>query len=548
MINNLLKNRARFLLLRQTTILSAATIVAVSIALSRILGLIRYRLLATYFGQDIKVLDAYVAASIIPESIFEILIFGSISVAFIPVFSSLIAKGQKKDAWEFVSIVISLSLLAFVFLAVILFLSSPLFAFVIAPGFAHQNIQVLHLISNLIRVMIVSQLFFAISIFLTGILQSFGHFLLPAIATVFYNLGIIGGIIFLSPFLGIFGPAWGMVLGAFLHFFIQIPFVLKLGGQLRLKIDLSLPAVKKVLVLMWPRALNLLAIRANDFVNVALASLLVQGSIVAFNFAQTLQLVPVGLFGASIAQAALPVFAAQIARKNIEEFKKTFLSSLHQILFLCMPITALMSILRIPVVRLVFGAAQFPWPLTVVTGQVLILFSLSIAAQALILLLIRGFYAFHDPKTPVVIGFISVLLNIFLSVFFILVCKLPIQFLALSYSISSIFNALVLLVFLDLKVGHFDRQKLIIPFLKLLVASFSMVIALYLTFKILDIFLDTTRTINLIILTIVSSSFGILIFVIFAWILKIKEVAAFFTIIKRLQLSRKPLSPDVLEP
>jgi putative peptidoglycan lipid II flippase len=548
MINNFLKNGAKFLLTRQTTILSAATIIAASIALSRILGLVRYRLLATYFGQSIGVLDAYVAASVIPESIFEILIFGSISVAFIPVFSSLLTKGQKKDAWELVSSVINLGLLAFLFLATVLFLFAPVFALVIAPGLTHQNPQAVHLLSNLIRVMLVSQLFFVVSVFLTGILQSFGHFLFPAIATVFYNLGIIFGIIFLSPFLGIFGPAWGMVLGAFLHLLIQIPFVLGLGVRFRFKINFSQPAVRRVLVLMWPRALNLLAIRANDLVNVALASLLVQGSIVAFNFAQTLQFVPVGLFGASIAQAALPIFSAQIAKNNLDEFKETFLSSFHQILFLCLPIIALISILRIPAVRLVFGAAQFPWPLTIVTGQVLILFSLSIAAQALILLLLRGFYAFHDPKTPVVIGFISVFLNIFLSIFFILVCKLPVHFLALSYSLSSILNAFVLLVFLDLKVGRFDRQKLITPFLKLLVASLSMAVALYLPFKVLDTLLDTTRTINLIILTIVSSSVGILVFVILAWILKIKEAAVFFTIIKRLQLGRRPLPPEALEP
>ncbi|OGD86331.1 murein biosynthesis integral membrane protein MurJ [Candidatus Curtissbacteria bacterium RBG_16_39_7] len=548
MLNNFLKNGAKLLLVRQTTILSAATVIAASIVLSRILGLVRYRLLAAYFGQDIGVLDTYVVASIIPESIFEILIFGSISVAFIPVFSSLLAKGQKKDAWELVSSVINLGLLAFLFLASILFLFSPQLALIIAPGLTHQDPQALHLLSNLIRVMLISQLFFVVSVFLTGILQSFGHFLFPAIAAVFYNLGIIFGIIFFSPLLGIFGPAWGMALGAFLHLLIQIPFVLSLGVPFRFKINFSHSAVRKVLVLMWPRALNLLAIRANDLVSIALASLLVQGSIVAFNFAQVLQFVPVGLFGASIAQAALPIFSAQIAKNNLSEFKETFLSSFHQILFLSLPIMALISILRIPAVRLVFGAAQFPWPLTIVTSQVLILFSFSIAAQALILLLLRGFYAFHDPKTPVVIGFISVFLNISLSIFFVLVCRFPVQFLALSYSVSSIFNALLLFIFLDAKIGRFDRRKIIAPFLKLLTASIFMAVALYIPFKILDMLLDTTRTINLIILTVVSSSFGILVFAIFARVLKIKEAAVFFTILKRLQLGRRSLPPEVLEP
>jgi len=548
MVNTFFKNKTKFFLIRQNTILSAATIIAISIALSRILGLVRYRLLAAYFGQNIGVLDAYVAASLIPESIFEILIFGSISVSFIPVFSSLLVKNQKKEAWNLVSAVISLSLLAFLFLAIIIFLITPVFSFIVAPGLINSNPQVANLLSNLIRVMLISQLFFVISVFLSGVLQSFGHFLFPAIATVFYNVGIIFGIILLSPSFGIFGPAWGMVLGAFFHLLIQIPSVLGLGFRFQFKINFSHPAVRKMLVLMWPRALNLLAIRVNDLVNIALASLLVQGSIVAFNFAQTLQLVPISLFGASIAQAALPVFSSQIAKDNLEEFKNTFLSSFNQILFLCLPAVTLISILRIPLVRIVFGAAQFPWSLTVITGQVLILFSFSIIAQALLLLLLRGFYAFHDSKTPVVVGFVAIFLNIFLSVFFILILKLPVHFLALSYSLASLLNTIVLLLLLDYKVGRFNRHKLVIPFLKLLGASFSMAVALYLPFKTLDSLLDTTRTINLIILTVTSSILGILVFAFFAWVLKIKEAAVFFDLIKRFQWGKKPLPPEVIEP
>lgn len=545
MVREFLKNGARLFLAKQTTIFSAAAVIAFSIAISRILGLVRYRLLATYFGGEIQSLDAFIAASVIPEAIFEILIFGSISVAFIPVFSSFVARGEKQKAWSLASSVLSLGLLGFFIIALLLFAFSPYMASLVAPGLTRQNPQIHNLIVGLIRVMLFSQLFFVVSVFLTGILQSFGHFLFPALAAVFYNVGIILGIVVLSPFLGIYGPAWGMALGALLHLLIQAPLAFRLGAKLKFGIDFRASGVKKVIKLMWPRTLNLLAIRVNDLVNVALASLLASGSIVAFNFAQTLQFVPVGLFGASLAQAALPILSTQVAKGNLDEFKRIFLSAFNQVIFLSLPAMALIAILRVPAVRLVFGAAQFPWELTIMTGQVLVIFSLAIVTQSLALILIRGFYAFHDPKTPVVVGFLSIFVNISLSYTFIAAMKLPVHFLALSYFVGSLLNVVLLMILLDRKV-YFEKRLLIVPALKTLTATFFMLFALYVPFKILDTLLDTTRTLNLLLLTIVSSTLGILTFFFLAHLLKIEEAKTFFRLLLRFNGGKQIKPQEVL--
>lgn len=545
MVQTFLKNGGKLFLSKQTTIFSAAAIIAISILASRVLGLFRYRLLAAFFGGEIETLDAFIAASIIPEAIFEILIFGSISVAFIPVFSAFVAKGETKKAWVLASSVLNLGLLTFFVLSLLLFIFSPHLPSLVAPGLARDNPQIGSLMTGLIRVMILSQLFFVVSVFLTGILQSFGHFLFPALAAVFYNLGIIAGIVFLSPFLGIYGPAWGMVLGALLHFLVQLPLAMKVGTKFHFVINFGADGVKQVVELMWPRALNLLVIRLNDFVNIALASLLASGSIVALNFAQTLQFVPVGLFGASLAQASLPILSTQAAHGNTEEFKRIFMSAVNQIIFLCLPTMALLSILRVPAVRLVFGASQFPWELTLLTGQVLIILSLSIVTQSLSLLLVRGFYAFHDPKTPVACGFFSIVLNIILSFVFIKTFSLPIHFLAVSYFLGSFSNVFLLMVFLDRKI-HFDRRTLFLPGSKILLATLIMLVFLYVPFKLFDFLLDTARTFNLLVLTVISGTCGLFAFFATARLLGIEESRTLFRVFSKVNFTKKVEPQEIL--
>lgn len=530
---NFFKNGANIFREKQANILSAAAVIAISVAISRILGLVRYRLLASNFGDDIKLLDSYIAASVLPDAIFEVLIFGAIALAFIPIFSEHIAKDKMEKAWELTSSVISLSLIVFAVFSFLVIIFASNIALLIAPGLVAKEPSTQQTIANLLRIMIFSQLFFLISIFLTGILQSFQRFLIPALASIFYNLGIITAIIFLSPLMGIYAPAVGMILGAILHLSIQLPLAQSLGFKYKPTLDLKTPEIKEMFHLMWPRSLTLGLTRLSDIINIALASIASVGSIVAFNFAQVLQLVPVALFAGSLAQASLPSLSLEFNAKRYDQFKKIFADSFHQILFLILPAAAIIAILRIPLVRLVFGAREFSWDLTVLTGRTLVAFSIGIAAQALSLLLTRGFHAIKDSKTPLVISAFTITINISLSLFFVHVLGQSIVYLALIYSSASILNAIILFYFLDKKIG-FEKKELLIPAGKMLAITLVTTLSLYVPMKFLDqLVFDTTRTVGLILLTSAAMIAGLAVYISLSYVFKIKEVVIFWDLAKK---------------
>ena len=531
---SLFKNGAHIFKKKQEDILSAAFLITVSIALSRILGFVRLRLLATYFGDDLHLLDAYFAATIIPDSIFEVFIFGSIALAFIPVFSKHLSKDKLNYAWRLASALMTLGFIFFLIVGVLIFVFSTQIAALIAPGLVAQAPQTQHIISRLLQIIIFSQVFFVVSIFLTGILHSFQRFLVPALASVFYNIGIIISIIFLAPLFGIYAAAIGMIFGALLHLIIQLPLISSLGFKYRPQLDFKNKDVREILKLMWPRSAAIGLTRLMEMINIALASSAAIGSIVALNFAQVLQVAPTAFFASSISQAAFVFFAIEYNRGKTGQFKKIFTESLHQILFLILPAAAILAILRVPVVRLIFGARDLPWETTVLTARTLLAFSVGITAQGVNLLLIRGFHAVHDSFTPVRVILVSTTLGILLSLIFILVFHLPIIWLALSYSLVNITTALTLLYLLDKKVGGFDRKQLFLPIVKIGTISALMAIFLYIPMKLLDqLVFDTTRTIGLIFLTAIATLVGLTVYVGLSWLFKVDQLAIFIHFGKR---------------
>lgn len=545
MKNNFIKNGALILLSQQTSILSAATAIMINVAASRILGLFRDRLLATYFGSSSS-LGVYFAAFRLPDMIFQLLVMGTLATAFIPVITSLLTEKKEKLAWQTASSVLNIGLILFSFLAVIIFIFARPLSSLIAPGF---NRQELDLMTNLTRIMLFSQFLFILSNFLTGILQSFKRFIIPAVAPVLYNLGIIIGIVLFTPLLGIYGPTLGVILGTLFHFIIQLPLVKKLGLKYHFHFNLKNKYVREIGRLMLPRTIGLAVSQIDYTVDIMLASLISTSSLIYFNFAQHLQLLPVGLFGATIAQAALPTLAEEGIKKNLAVFKKTFLNCFHQILFLVLPCSVLLIILRIPAVRLVFGATRFDWEATVLTGKILAAFSFSLFAQSLIHLLVRAFYALHDSKTPVIIGGISVLCNVILSVFFILILKMPVWGLGFSTSTANILNFILLLFFLNKKVNGFNHQQLFNPALKILLVSLITAFALYLPMKLLDqLVFDTTKVSGLLLLTGLTAGFGLLVYFFLSWIFKIKALNSLFVLLKKMEKFQKQLRGKSLEP
>jgi putative peptidoglycan lipid II flippase len=389
--------------------------------------------------------------------------------------------------------------------------------------------------ANLMRVVIVGEMLFIIGSFLSAILQSYNHFFIPGIAAALYNLGIIVGMIAFSPTLGIFAPAVGVILGACVFVCLQIPLIKKVGFSFHPAALRHVEGLKEVFHLMWPRTLSLAIFQIGTLLTVTLISFLADAgrNYVIFDYAQTLAFAPVALFGQTIAQAAFPVLSRQ--RDKMDAFRATFLTSLSQMLYLVLPISVLFLVLRIPIVRLVYGASQFDWPATVMTGRIMALFALSMFAQAIIYLVSRAFYALHDTMTPLFVGAFATLVMIGLAAFMVFVTHSGISSIAVSYSFGSVLQFGTLFLLLGKKTGGFGKWYIFVSFSKIIVASFFTGFALYIPLKLLDqLVFDTTHTVNLILLTGITSIIGLSLYFLLTWFFNVKEAHTYVLIIKKL--------------
>ena len=538
----LIRNTFKILNRREANILSAASVIMTAVAFSRVLGLARDRLLAARFAPG--ELGIYYAAFRLPNMIFELLVMGALSSAFIPVFTYYLDTKGKEKANSLASSVINIGTVLFIIFSIPLFIFTRQLSILLAPGFSQNEIE---LMVEFTRIMIIAQVFpLLIGNFLTGILQSVRNFLVPALAPIVYNLGIISGIIIFTPLVGLYAPVIGVVIGAVLFTLIQIPPVLSFGYQHKAAFSLYSSGVRQVGKLMLPRTLGLAVSQIDTTIDLALSSLLGASQVTVFNFAQHLQQLPVGLFGASIAQATLPSLSSSYAKKDLQLFKKIFLSSFNQIVFLVVPLSAMLIVLRIPVVRLVFGASTlFDWESTVTTGKTVAYFAVSLFAQSLVHLLVRGFYALQNTKIPLIAGAIAVVTNTVLSLIFILILHLPVWSLGLSASIGSIVNMLLLIVKLYKKIGKFSFHEMFLPSFKIFLAASVSAIALYIPIKLLDkLVFDTTRTINLLFLTGISMSMGFAVYLFFAWFMDVKEISVLYKLLTKLAKPKTPVPID----
>ncbi len=516
--------------MRQNSILSGATILMLTVLASKLLGLVRDRLLAYSFSPDDTAI--FLASFRLPDLLFQLVVFGALSVAFIPVFTDFIHRKGEKEAFEFASDTFNVFFSAFMVLAIIIFFTAVPLMNLIVPGFNQSQKD---LTAHLTQIILLGQVLLCIGSFFAGVAQSYQRFIIPAFAGVFYNLGVILGIIFLTPFWGIYGPAFGVVVGAALHVLIQLPLVSSLGFRHRWSFEWRNPGVIEIIKLMSMRTIGLAVEQINETVGIILASLVSTASVTYLTFAQHLQTVPIGLFGATMAQAALPVLSREQARGETESFKLTLLTTMHQIFFLTLPVAAILIVLRIPVVRLVFGASQFDWEATVLTGRTMAFLAIGLVGQSAAMLLVRAFYALKDTRTPVISSIVTVLLNIGLSVLFISHFHWDVWGLGVAYAVSSNVSLVILLYSLHRKLGGFGPGRLVTPAFRMLLAAVICALALYIPIKALDQFIfDTTKTINLLALTTIASLFGLSIYIGMVWLMKVEELYTFSNLVKRI--------------
>lgn len=524
------------LLRTQNTILSAAFIIAASNALNAGLGLIKSRLLATFFGVS-NDLAVFYTADRIPNLIYSVLVVGAVSTVFIPVFASALNK-NKEEAFKTASAMANATMAFFLVLTVLVFVFAKQIMYAVALGKFSPEEMILG--TNLMRIMLAGQIILVGGSLATSILQTFKYFIIPALAPLAYNIGMIIGIVFLSERFGVYGPALGVIIGASLHFIIQIPILVKTGYKPRLGINLADAGFKKMLALIPPRIASVLLANLIDVVNNSLAILVSTSSVIYLKFATQLQAFPVNLFGVSLAAASLPTLSLQSEKEDMGSFKKTFTTSLLQMLYFVLPLSMILLVLRVPVVRIVYGASKFPWEATLKTSYTLAFFSISIFAQSVNYLVTRAFYALKDTKTPVLVSVFTTVFNIGLSLIFISVLKLEVWSVAFSYSLSSLIDMLVLFYLLNEKVAGFDLKTILKPFTKISYASLIMGIMLYVPLKLLDQYIfDTTKTLNLIVLTGISGLFGVTTYFLLTRWMKVTEIEMLYKLIKKLSPIKK---------
>lgn len=534
MVRTFIKNGSSFLLKTQKTIISAAAVIALAYGFSAFLGLLRSRLLAHYFGAS-EELGIFYTADKIPSFIYSILVVGTLSTVFIPIFTGLLNKDEEA-AWQTASSMVTVSIFMFLIFGSLVYVFSPLIIKILSVGKFNEDEILLG--STLMRIMLFAQFILIVSSFVTSVLQSFRFFIVPALAPVLYNLGMIFGIIFLVPKVGIYGPAIGVIFGAAFHLLIQVPLLSRIKFDFSFSFNFKNRGMKEIFTLMPPRIFGSAVAQISAIVNNSLAILVSTSSVVVFKFADQLQSFPVNLFGASIALAALPTLSMESETEDSEKFKRTFLTSFHQMLFLVVPASVILLVLRVPVVRLVYGASRFPWEATVLTSYTLAFFSLSVFAQSGIYLLNRAFFALRDTLTPVKVNFFTLMVSISLSVTFIKFLGWGVWSIALSYSVAAILDLLILLYLLHRKVGGFDINALLVPFTKISYSAVLMGISLYLPMKLLDeVIFDTTRTINLVFLTVIATFAGIVSYLFFTWAFKVKEIRLLYRIFYRFRPS-----------
>ncbi|HZZ98536.1 MAG TPA: murein biosynthesis integral membrane protein MurJ [Candidatus Saccharimonadia bacterium] len=549
------QNGAKWLEQQQTSILSAAVIITASIVLSSVTGLISYRLLASkFYNPNTKTqeqLDAYWVAFQPSDLVFQFLVVGALSAAFIPVFTRY-KKKSEEDAFIMTSSVINAILLIYTIVAAALFIfAEPVIRAMTGPDFTIHQVA---LAANMTRVMLFAQFFFSVSNYLAGMIQSYQRFIIPALSPVAYNLGIIFGTLVLGQYFGIYGPVYGVVIGAFAHMALQIPLARKLGFKYYFHIDWKHPGLQEILKLTLPRTVSDGIDLIQPYFLTFFVTSLAGASLTLLRFSQKLMTIPIRMFGVTIGQAALPFLSEETSEGDMDRFRGLMVQSIHQITFFALPASMLLLILRIPIVRFAFGAKNFPWPDTVLTGRIVAIFALSVAAQAITHILVRGFYAMHDTKRPFFVSLSSMILGVLLGWYVTYLIpgngSMKLLWLAGTLSITGIYETVALFILLHARV-QFKLREVIVPQAKMILAGALMAIGLYFPMKALDaVIFDTTRTFGLFLLTAVVSIIGMLVYIFFAWILRLEELSILRNLLNRTGAWRKTLakSEEAIEP
>jgi putative peptidoglycan lipid II flippase len=445
--------------------------------LSRILGLVRDIVVAGYFGAGMAA-DAFFVAFRIPNLLRRLFAEGSLTIAFIPVFTEYLTKKSKEDAFELARAVMTLLSIALAVVTILGIVFAPWVVRIQAFGFGGSGVKY-DLTVLLTRITFPYIFLISLVAFFMGILNSLRHFAAPAAAPIFLNVGIIASTVWIAPHCAqpVMGVAIGVIIGGVMQLALQIPWVLRKGVSLFPCWRPGHPAVKRIGLLMLPAIFGSAIYQLNQFVGTLLASFLPEGSVSWLYYADRLVEFPLGVFAIAISTAALPSLSKQAAGLEMDEFKDTLSHALRLVFFITIPSMAGLIALREPLIQLFFERGAFGPFSTDMTALALFYYTVGLWAFSGIRVMVSAFYALQDTKTPVKVAAVAMMAHLVFSL--ILMGPLKHGGLALSLSVASSLHFCLLVFLLHRRLGLQSLRSVGITGLKSLLASTVMGLAIY---------------------------------------------------------------------
>ncbi len=450
-------------------IFKSTVLIAFFNLMSRVLGLVRDMVIASQFGTSVFN-DAYQFALKIPSMIFYI-ISGALATAIVPVFTEYAARGEKAGAWKIFNTLMIAVTLIYLTLALAGIAGAPILVKIVAPGFTGFKSG---LTVELVRLVLPLMIFSGLASLFSGLLNANNIFGLPAFSNSVNNIFIIVSCLTIGSLFGIHGLALGTTLAMAAMAAVQFPALYKNGFRFRLAIDLKSPGVRKVRWLAAPAALGIAVNQVNVFINMALASILPEGSYTALVYADKLIQFPLGFFVLALGTAVFPTLALRAAQGDRGKFYDTIVSSLKVVFIIIIPASVGLMVLRFPIIALIFKRGAFDQDSLELTAAALLFYSFGMLGQAAGILLTRGFYAVQDTRTPVKISIVTVLINLALSL--ALIGSMRHAGLAAANSLANLAYMALLLSFLKKKIPQRSSGGLLKFTLSVIIASALMAV------------------------------------------------------------------------
>ena len=462
----------------------AAGVLGAATMLSRIMGMLRDMVVSRLFGAGLYT-DAFFAAFQIPNMLRRFFAEGALTSAFVPTFSEWYTNKGEEETRALANVCFTVLTLVMAAITVLGIIFSPQIVHLMFPGFA-ANPEKLSVTILLNRLMFPYIFFVSLVALCMGILNTMRHFFTPAISTVFLNLSMILAALFLHDRfeVPIVSLAIGVLIGGVLQLALQLPVLYKKGFPIRPNFNAGHPALRRIALLMGPSIFGVGVYYLNITVGSILASLLPEGSVSYLYYAQRLFEFPQGIFTVSVAQAVLPSMSRQAAAGDMDALKESLSYGVRLTLFITIPAMVGLIFCATPIFSLLFMGGAFDYAKAANCGIALLYYSLGLSFVALVRVLVPAFYALKDTKTPVMIAFVAFVLNLLFS----LALMGPMQHggLALASSCSALGNMLLLLWFLQKKIGPFGGRAIAVSGLKAIVASIPMAAAVYWIVRLID--------------------------------------------------------------